>query len=174
MNKFKAFTLIEVMISIFVFSSAMLGFMAFHAHTMSVVFDNESAQFAYALAFNLIDEINAAPNDLFTKLKGFNTPEPDKTLSATNLFGEDFKASPFNSFGQQTKSTENYRFYRKFKVQPYSTTTGVNVHAGTHLSTLYEVEVTVKWPKRNDPTANCDSESASCDVISVILVRSNK
>ena len=35
MRKTKAFTLIEVMISIFIFTTAMLGYMSFHAHLFS-------------------------------------------------------------------------------------------------------------------------------------------
>ena len=65
MKKIKAFTLIEVMISIFIFTTSMLGYMAFHAHSMAMLFENESAQFAHSLAFDLVDEINAMSYDSF-------------------------------------------------------------------------------------------------------------
>ena len=76
MRKIKAFTLIEVMISIFIFTTAMLGYMSFHAHSMSVIFDNESAQFAHALAFNLVDEINSMSYDSFGYMVGDQTSTP--------------------------------------------------------------------------------------------------
>lgn len=175
MKRFKAFTLIEVMISIFVFSSAMLGFMAFHAHTMSVMLENELNQFGHALAFNLLDEINAAPNDLFIKLERTYQWAPDKDLATAQFFGEDFKASPFNSFGIQTTSTENYRFYRFFQVRKYSEVTKIYVQNGTHLSTLYQVEVGVFWPKRENPDYDCSSrDTTHCESVIVPLVRSDK
>ena len=70
MRKNRAFTLIEVMISIFIFTTSMLGYMAFHAHSMSVLFENESAQFAHALAFNLVEEFNSMSYDSFKALAG--------------------------------------------------------------------------------------------------------
>ena len=175
MKKFKAFTLIEVMISIFVFSSAMLGFMAFHAHTMAVLFENESTQFAHSLVFNMVDEINAMSYDSFHSFITKTEWTDDKDL--TTLFGPDFKESPFNSFGKQTKQIENYRFFRALKVSTYASETQVYVQNGTYLSTLYHVEVRVAWPKKEYPTQDCSTSgytSAKCNTISIPLVRSDE
>ena len=175
MKKIKAFTLIEVMISIFVFSSAMLGFMAFHAHTMAVLFENESAQFAHALVFNMVDEINAMSYDSFQAFTSKTTWTDDKDLKS--LFGADFKESPFNSFGKQTTQVENYRFYRALKVDTYANQTQAYVQSGTYFSTLYHVEVRVAWPKREYPTQDCSTSgytTAKCNTISIPLVRSDE
>lgn len=174
MRKFKAFTLIEVMVSIFVFSSAMVGFMAFHAHTMAVLFENESAQFAHSLAFNLIDEINAMSYDSFKEFTSITTWTDDKTIE--DKFGDNFKSSPFNSFGEQ-KDSGNYLFCRALKVSTYAKETQVYVQEGTYLSTLYHVEVRVAWPKKEYPNHKCSTgtnnfDSAMCNSITIPLVRS--
>ena len=175
MRKIKAFTLIEVMISIFVFSSAMLGFMAFHAHTMAVLFENESAQFAHSLAFNMVDEINAMSYDSFHSFTSKTDWTDDKDLKS--LFSSDFKESPFNSFGNKAAQAENYRFFRALKVDTYSNQTQIYVQAGTYLSTLYHVEVRVAWPKREYPTQDCSVSSftsSKCNSIRIPLIRSDE
>lgn len=186
MRKIKAFTLIEVMISIFVFTTAMLGYMAFHAHSMAVVFDNESAQFAHALAFNLVDEINAMSFESFGDLVGDQTSTPVKTalvgtssqldtvMTNSKLFGDKFLASPFNILGAQD-STGPYRFYRAVRADSYANKTQTYTQPGTFLSTLYHVDITVYWPKKGYPDVNCFSNysEAACNYLSIPLVRSN-
>ena len=177
MIKIKAFTLIEVMVSIFVFSSAMLGFMAFHAHTMAVLFENESAQFAHSLAFNLVDEINAMAYDSFSKFTSKTSWTDDADVEG--FFGSNFKKSPFDSFGNQVagSSSATYRFYRALKVDTYSHQTQVYTQTGTYLSTLYHVDVRVAWPKKEWPNATCDVSgynSSKCNSINIPLVRSDE
>lgn len=172
MKKIRAFTLIEVMVSIFVFSSAMLGFMAFHAHTMAVLFENESAQFAHSLAFNLVDEINAMSYDSFKEFVAIESWTDDESLN--NKFAEDFKTSPFDSFGKQVKSG-SYLFYRALKVSTYASETGKYVQEGTYLSTLYNVDIRVAWPKKEFPTQDCSTSGytlENCNSITIPLVRS--
>ena len=188
MRKIKAFTLIEVMISIFIFTTAMLGYMAFHAHSMEVLFDNESAQFAHALAFNLVDEINSMSYESFGYMVGDETTtpkkpgyvgtefKPDSVMQKPELFGPNFIASPFNVLGEQDDSGP-YRFYRVVSADKYSNKTQTYAQQGTFLATLYHVEVKVYWPKKDaaDPTMNCSSpyDETQCNVITVPLVRSN-
>ena len=181
MRKIKAFTLIEVMISIFIFTTAMLGYMAFHAHSMEVLFDNESAQFAHALAFNLVDEIGYMVGDETTtpKKPGYVGTEfkPDSVMQKQELFGPNFIASPFNVLGEQVGDTESYRFYRVVSADKYSNKTQTYAQQGIFLATLYHVEVKVYWPKKDaeDPKMNCSSpyDETQCNVITVPLVRSN-
>ncbi|MBP5591744.1 prepilin-type N-terminal cleavage/methylation domain-containing protein [bacterium] len=186
MKKIKAFTLIEVMISIFIFTTAMLGYMAFHAHSMEVIFDNESAQFAHALAFNLVDEINSMSYDSFGYMVGDQTSTPKKNalvgtasqadtiMADSKLFGSSFLSSPFNILGAQD-STGSYRFYRVVRADSYANKTQSYVQPGTFLSTLYQVDVSVYWPKKGNPTVNCfaNYSEAQCNYISIPLVRSN-
>ena len=175
MKKTKAFTLIEVMISIFIFTTAMLGYMAFHAHSMSVLFDNESAQFAHSLAFNLIEEINAMSANDFKVLVSGIIGDGDEGESGdsilTTYFGTDYRTSPF----YVVENSENsYKFYRFIKVTKYKTATHISVTNNSFLSTLYEVEVSVRWPKRGHGDKDCNSyDERECTQIAIPLVRSN-
>lgn len=180
MRKIKAFTLIEVMISIFIFTTAMLGYMSFHAYSAAVLFDNESAQFAHSLAFNLVDEINSMSYDSFNKFTQLvgTTSQSDVILANDELFGSKFASSPFNIFGKSegSGSDASYLFYRSVRVDTYSNKTQTYAQAGTYLSTLYHVDVSVYWPKKGYPNQNCFtnySENA-CNTLSIPLVRSNK
>lgn len=178
MNKIKAFTLMEVMVSIFIFSTSMLGFMAFHAHSMAVLFENESAQMAHSMAFNMVDEINAMAYDSFHSFVA-KSNEWLNDWEVEDLLGDTFKSSPFNSFGKKvaTSSAEPYKFYRAIEVTSYSSQTGTYVQEGTYLSTLYQIEIRVAWPKKEKPNANCDSSNystAKCNSVSIPLIRSDK
>lgn len=165
------------MVSIFVFSTAMMGFMALHAHSAAVMFDNESAQFAHSLAFNLVDEINAMSYDSFKEMTTMvsDTLQGDEILKNSKLLGAEFKNSPFNSFGEQSTS-DSYRFYRKVAVDTYSKKTQVYTQKGTYLATLYHVDVYVTWPKKGYPDQNCGAsfDSSKCNYLQIPLVRSNK
>ena len=176
MRKIKAFTLIEVMISIFIFTTAMLGYMSFHAHSMSVIFDNESAQFAHALAFNLIDEINSMEYDDFatlTEASSSQKSDNELNLNSAAYFGTNYKVSPF-----KMTDADSYRFYRYVKSTKYTEMTGVSAMEGQFLATLYHVEVSVYWPKRGYGSEDCKNNTSNfetkCNEIVVPLVRSNK
>lgn len=178
MRKIKAFTLIEVMISIFIFTTAMLGYMAFHAYSMSVLFDNESAQFAHSLAFNLVDEVNAMSYDSFKSFVegcgcvGDSATKKDSAISST-LFGSNFKAGPFT-----LSENDGYKFIRTISVEKYSDKTQTYAQPGTYLSTLYHVTISVYWPKKGhgDITDCFDNydDGSKCNFVQVPLVRSNR
>jgi len=174
MRKIKAFTLIEVMISIFIFTTAMLGYMSFHAHSMSVIFDNESAQFAHALAFNLVEEINSMSYNDFAKLaQNTASQQSDTFLKGSSYFGDNFGVSPF-----YMTDTLSYKFNRFIKTTKYTDITGSFSQAGTFTSTLYHVEVIVYWPKRGNGNVDCIASlqnfETKCNEIRVPLVRSSK
>lgn len=178
MRKNNAFTLIEVMISIFVFTTAMLGYMAFHGYSMSVLFDNESAQFAHSLAFNLVDEMNAMSYDSFKSFVegcgcvGDSATKKDSAITST-LFGKDFQAGPFT-----LSDGDGYKFIRTVKVEKYSDKTQTYTQPGTYLSTLYHVTVSVYWPKKgNGDISDCFNnygDGSKCNVVQIPLVRSNR
>jgi len=180
MRKLRAFTLIEVMISIFVFTTAMLGYMAFHSHSMSVLFENESAQFAHSLAFNLIEEFNAMSYDSFQKITDDILHKQagelaEATLATNDFFGTNYATSPF----YMNKNGASYAFYRKISIQSYSQATGHYAAKGTYLATLYEIKVYVYWPKIGHGNANCsdrndDAFNTDCNEIMAVLVRSNR
>ncbi|MBP5406734.1 prepilin-type N-terminal cleavage/methylation domain-containing protein [bacterium] len=188
MKKIKAFTLIEVMVSIFVFSSAMIGFMAFHVYTKSVLFEQEMFQVANALASNMLEEINAmsysgfrehfitnAPLKEWREDKEFVDSNGESSGTSSGAFGKGFVASPFNSFGKPSPdANDNYRFYRAVKVTAYAERTQRFVQKGTYLSTLYEVEVRVAWPKSDYPAHSCDKSGFNdkCESITIPLIRS--
>ena len=170
MRKIKAFTLIEVMISIFIFTTSMLAYMSFHSHAMSVLFDNESAQFAHSLAFNLIEEMNAMSAKDFKSLVeevGEGGSALDTLL--TNYFGNTYHTSPFS-----ITDSGSYKFYRSISVTKYDAATHVSVMNGSFLSTLYEVDVEVRWPKRGKGSESCETyDERNCNKMFVPLVRPN-
>lgn len=175
MKKIKAFTLIEVMISIFIFTTAMLGYMAFHAHSMSVLFDNESAQFAHSLAFNLIEEVNAMNAKDFKSIVeevGEGGTATDTLLS--NYLGTTYHTSPFNLVKFEGGSSP-YQFYRVIEITSYAEATHTSVAEDSFKSTLYEINVSVHWPKRGKGGANCETyNETECNRISIPLVRPNQ
>ena len=175
MRKTKAFTLIEVMISIFIFTTAMLGYMSFHAHSMSVLFDNESAQFAHSLAFNLIEELNAMNAKDFKAVVeaiGEGGTATDTLLS--NYLGNTYHTSPFNLVKFEGSSGA-YQFYRVIEVTKYATATHTSVPENSFKSTLYEVNVSVHWPKHGQGAENCETyNETKCNRISIPLVRPNQ
>ena len=177
MRKIKAFTLIEVMISIFIFTTAMLGYMSFHAHSMSVVFDNESAQFAHSLAFDLIEEINSMSYKDFSTLV-------DATLNKANPVDDKIIQDILHLPDAQIRKNphhlvegDDYKFNRFIATQKYTDKTGVFAQTGSFVSTLYNVEVSVYWPKRGKGDKDCTSNSnfeTDCNQILIPLVRSNR
>lgn len=182
MRKIKAFTLIEVMVSIFIFTTAMLGFMSFHAHSMSVIFDNESAQFAHAIAFNLIEEINSMSYKDFKALVGQTSSKvKDTVLQNQNYLGANYGVSPFYMTGDYSSSdSSSYRFNRYIQTLKYTDAlvSGAYVAPGSFMDTLYEVRVEVFWPKRGYGTKECYPNAPNfdreCNSIALPLVRSNK
>jgi len=68
MKNYYGFTLIEVVVAIFVFSSGMMAFMAYHARANTMIFETESSQIAHALGLNLIEEINSMTPARFSEL----------------------------------------------------------------------------------------------------------
>ncbi|MBR6421474.1 prepilin-type N-terminal cleavage/methylation domain-containing protein [bacterium] len=176
MRKNRAFTLIEVMVSIFIFTTSMLGYMAFHAHSMSVLFENESAQFAHALAFNLVEEFNSMSYDSFKELAGTGSVVnlQESTLQNDKYLGANYRISPFYMTG-----SASYAFYRNIVIAPYSMATGTYVQPGTYLSTLYQIEVSVYWPKMGHGEYPCTNSSSAgfddnCNALTIPLVRSNR
>ncbi len=180
MRKIKAFTLIEVMVSIFIFTTAMLGFMSFHAHSMSVIFDNESAQFAHAIAFNLVEEINSMSFKDFKSLAAQTSSRTkDTILKSDNYMGATYGVSPFYMTGDYS-SESSYRFNRYIQTLKYTDelVSGAYVAPGSFMDTLYVVRVEVFWPKRGYGTKECykgvSNFDKECNSISLPLVRSNK
>ena len=175
MRKNSAFTLIEVMISIFVFTTAMLGYMAFHAHSMSVLFDNESSQFAHALAFNLIDEINSMSAETFDNLiknsGALGSTKEDSDITPS-LFTSNFKKGPFT-----ISEGDGYKFIRTVRIEKYTDRTSTFAPEESYLATLYHVEIGVYWPKRGSGNIDdCykDRANPGCNQLLIPLVRSNR
>ena len=174
MRKIKAFTLIEVMVSIFIFTTAMLGYMSFHAHSMSLIFDNESAQFAHSIAFNLVEEINSMSYDEFASLVAEEgNMISDSLLKGNKYFGDNYSVSPF-----YMTDTLSYKFNRFIEKQKFTEFTGTFAQTGSFNSTLYHIEVVVYWPKRGYGSTDCKASlqnfETKCNEIRIPLVRSNK
>ena len=99
-------------------------------------------------------------------------------MANEKLFGDKFLGSPFNILGTaHVSDSESYRFYRVVRADSYANKTQTYTQQGTFLSTLYQVDVSVYWPKKSaeDPKMNCFANYSEdqCNYISIPLVRSN-
>lgn len=175
----KAFTLLEVMVSIFIFTTSMLGYMAFNAYAQTALFESDSTQFASALAFNLIDELNSISCDAFKQYFTDSTspklvndrPYLDSEISSTmkNALGNNFKVGPHS-----LSVDDSYKFYRKIEIETYQHVTNRYVLPRAYLNKLYHIRVGVFWPKFGNGGTDCSNfDEDKCNVVYAYLVRSN-
>jgi len=182
----KGFTLLEVMMSIFVFMIGMIGFVKFQIRSSEMIFDNESAQIAHSLAFNLLEDIDSMdPEKLRDMLKSVasNTSDfPDSALSAwmTKDSTNTFSSGPYNSFGL-ADSGSGYKFYRRVSVQKYASNaiagSGFYTQKNSPYDLLRQINVYVLWPRREYAgSSKCTNMSDSnfsteCQVVKLSLLK---
>lgn len=175
----KAFTLIEVMISLFVFSTGMLAFMAYHARANSMMFENESSLIAHSLALNLAEEINSlSPEDTrdLCDVACFSSGGTcQDALIANNLDkGGSFASGPFDSWGKPLGGSPNetFMFYRLILMSTYSQMTQTSNSENTQLGLLRHFEVVAAWPRKAFPSLKCSSlGNPDCNYVRVPVVK---
>jgi type II secretory pathway pseudopilin PulG len=174
MKLIKAFTLVECMVSIFIFSAGMLGFMAYHTRSTIMMFENESAQLAHALALNLADEINSLSGDDLRDMKeslGTGLNFDNKIADFIDKGTGTFNTSPFNSFGISSTS-DSYLLYRMIQADSYSNKTQTANPEISHLGLLWHFDILVGWPKKGYPSKQCNSMGESeCNYVRVPIVK---
>lgn len=183
MKRFIGFTLIEVVISIFIFSSGMMAFMAYHARANTMIFETESSQTAHSLGLNLVEEINSMPPERFSKLadKAENTDLTYGAIYKDSFFksyfneGGSFASSPFNSWGKPLDVGEStpYMFYRFVIINTYGSMSDTSFPETSQFNRLRHVEIITSWPKKGYGNTKCESlnNTNECNYISVPLVK---
>lgn len=184
MMKNKGFTLFEVMIAIFVFSSGMMAFMAYHAKANSMMFDNESSQIAHALALNLAEEINSMTPERFFLLTEngsivmgaytFDSLISQYIDSLRDAGGNPVNVSPFDSFGKPGASTTaQYNYYRLIKINTYDAETDTFNPDPSLYGKLRQVDVIVSWPFKGKGNIQCNAidKFDSCNYLTIPVVK---
>lgn len=181
MKKVYGFTLIEIMISIFIFSSGMMAFMAYHARANSMIFETESSQIAHSIALNLIEEINSMTPARFSLLADkernsslvYDSINSDSALA--HLFDQSFVVGPFDAWGKPLGGTpnESFMFYRMIKITTYGAMTDAAFPATSQFSRLRHVEVITAWPKKASGSVKCSdiSHPNDCNYLYIPLVK---
>lgn len=176
----KGFTLFEVMVSIFVFSSGMLAYMAYHSKVNSMVFDNESSKIAQALALNLSEEIMAMePEDYYDLTK---EKESGSSVFMDNILFEtdEFRAGPFDPWGKPGASSGDFRFFRFVRFSTYDNETDTFNPSPSLYGKLRHFEVIVAWPfkmygahtnKCGESNYITSTNNIYCNVLTIPAVR---
>lgn len=178
MKRIQGFTLIEVMIAIFIFSSGMLAFMAYHARANTMIFDTESSQIAHSLGVNLAEEINSMTPARFIELCDngitYDSIYQDANLSVHFNQGGTFVVGPFDAWGRPLGGdpSEQYMFYRMLRINTYNNITDSAFDNTTPFSRLRHVEVIISWPVRGSGSTKCNSEGkVGCNYLYIPIVK---
>lgn len=177
MKRYCGFTLIEVVVSIFIFSSGMMAFMAYHARANTMIFDTESAQIAHALGLNLTEEINSMTPERFLELCDKSGITYDAIYQDANLSiyfdqGGTFVVGPFDSWGKPEASGQQYMFYRMLKINTYANMTDASYVATSQFNRLRHIEVIISWPMKGHGSTQCNSEGkVGCNYLYIPLIK---
>ncbi|HPS31107.1 MAG TPA: prepilin-type N-terminal cleavage/methylation domain-containing protein [bacterium] len=177
MKKYSGFTLIEVMVSIFIFSSGMMAFMAYHARANSMIYDTESSQIAHALGLNLAEEINSMTPERLIELcdnSGITYDAIYQDANLSHFFNQEgtFVVGPFDSWGQPGAAGQQYMFYRMLKINKYTNMTDTAYVETSQYNRLRHIEVIISWPMKGYGSLQCNSEGkVGCNYLHIPLVK---
>jgi len=173
------FTLLEVMVAIFVFSSGMMAFMSYHARANTMVFETESSQTAHAIAINLAQEVSSMTPARFKELcdtSGITIGAIYQDANVSYYFdqGGEFATGPFDSWGKPLNgaATGDYLFYRMIRIDTYDNITDSSNQEGSQLARLRHFEVIVSWPLKGHGTVKCNSVGKQgCNYLTIPIVK---
>ncbi len=188
-KKAKAFTLIEVIVAIALFSTGLIGYMAFQNHAATVSFDADSSRTANQLAVELMETISSMTPKSFSDLTQQINPDqyykdfqiaaylPGLRDADNNLNN----AGPFDHRGSPLNGNESghYLYYRFLRIQQYVIETNkVGLYnPGSDYDNLMHIEITVVWPKRHNHEVACNIPNPNpqqCNRISISLVKNRR
>jgi prepilin-type N-terminal cleavage/methylation domain-containing protein len=178
-NRFKGFTLLEVMIAIFVFSTGMLAFMAYHARANAIMFENESAQIAHSVALNMAEDINSMSSQDLRALSQAACFASGGTCQDANIYtymdrGHSYAYGPYDAWGKPLSGavTGNYLFYRLILMTSYNDLTQTSNFENTQLGLLRHFDVYAAWPRRETPDVKCSSlGNQFCNYVRIPIVK---
>lgn len=179
MKRRSGFTLIEVLISIFIFSSGMLAFMAYHARANTMIFNSESSQIAHSLGLNLAEEINSMTPARFLELCDNSGITYDAIYQDANLSiyfdqGGSFVVGPFDAWGKPLGGdpSEQYMFYRMLRINTYENMTDTAHVETSQFARLRHIEVIISWPMKGYGSTKCNSEGKpGCNYLYIPVVK---
>jgi len=179
MKRYAGFTLLEVMVAIFIFSSGMMAFMAYHARANTMIFDTESSQIAHALGLNLVEEISSMTPARFIELCDnsgitYGAIYQDANLSHYFDQGDTFVVGPFDAWGKPLGGdpSEPYMFYRMLKINTYTSMTDTSYVETSQFNRLRHVDVIISWPLRGHSSTKCNSEGKQeCNYLYIPVVK---
>lgn len=175
----KGFTLLEVMIAIFVFSTGMMAFMTYHSRANTMIFETESAQIAHSIAVNLAQEVSSMTPERFREVceeSGITHGAiyQDSNLSYYFDQGGEFAVGPFDAWGKPLNGAVSgkYLFYRMLKINTYNNMTDSSNPETSQLARLRHFEVIVSWPLKGHGSVRCNSVGkAQCNYIIIPIVK---
>ncbi len=176
----KGFTLLEVMVSIFIFSSGMLAYMAYHSKVNSMVFDNESSKIAHSLALNLAEEMMSMSSEDYYELS--KDKENGNSIWMDNILfdSDENMAGPFDSRGKPGSSGDKFQFYRFIRFSTYDIETDTYNPAPSLYGKLRHFDIIVAWPfkqygehtnKCGDSNYITSNSNIYCNFLSIPVVR---
>jgi len=178
-RKRNGFTLLEVMIAIFVFSSGMMAFMSYHARANTMIFETESSQIAHSIAINLAQEVSSMTPERLRQLcdvSGITYGAIYQDANLAHYFdqGGEFATGPFDSWGQPLNgsNTGTYLFYRMIKINTYDDITDTSNPTASQLARLRHLEVIVSWPLKGHGSVKCNSVAKpECNYLIIPIVK---
>lgn len=174
------FTLLEVLISIAVFSIGLLAYMTYQGRTSSMLFDTESSIIASSLAVEIAEEINSmAEVDFLAVITAAGDPLPNDWLDDDANFKAfspllNFTSGPFDSFGNPVADGETPMFYRKLRIRTYDNLSGVDHPENSPLDVLRIIEVVVGWNQKDSPPSlQCNTMPMpnGCNEIRLMVIK---
>jgi len=176
---YNGFTLIEVMIAIFIFTTGMLAFMSYHARANSMLFENESAQIAHSIALNMAEDINSMDPAELRELSGVACFASGGTCQDANIAyymdkSGSYAYGPYDSLGKPLVGsvTGSYLFYRLIRMRTYDEITQESNFENSTLGLMRHFDVIAAWPRRGSPDVRCSGlGNQFCNYVVVPIVK---
>lgn len=184
----RAFTIMEIMTALVIFSGSMLAYLGYQASVAKVLYDAQSTTLAGHIADDLVQAIDLMDSVEFQDLVD-NTPmdaiqsDNDVALfikNLRNLADTPVTTGPFTAQGAPLAvagATGPSYFHRHIRINTYGAETNTS---GLTVEQLwfyyYHVEVIVSWPKAGAAlTTNCsDLSTAGCDRLNIHFMKGTR
>lgn len=188
MYKSNAFTMLEIMTALVIFSGSMLAYLGYQSNVAKVLYDAQSSSIAGDITEDLAQAIEIMNPLEFQDLID-NTAldviqdDNDIALYVRNLRDTSDAVAftgPFTGEGKplhDKSATGDGYFYRSIRINTYGAETN---NAGLTIEQLYfyyyHIEIIVSWPQANaSPATNCSNiTSPGCDRMHVHFLKGTK
>ena len=187
-----AFTIIEIMTALVIFSGSMLAYLGYQASVSKVLYDAQSASMAGHLAEDFVQAIDTLDNEAFKNLvESFPLDNimSDNSINSSTVLIRSFQnpttdtdafTGPFTPLGiplYGSSAPGNGLFFRHIRINTYGAETN---NSGLTIEQLYfyyyHVEIIVSWPRTNAPPATrCTAlTNTQCDQLHIHFLRGTR